>query len=70
MVKHTSFMPTYGNFENQPLSRKPLPIEQSAKAHGPLVSSIALFFLNFCFLHSFLPFLPFTFLSFKNKSIV
>ncbi len=28
MAKHASFMPKYGNFENQPLSRKPQPIEQ------------------------------------------
>ncbi len=28
MAKHASFMPKYGYFENQPLSRKPLPIEQ------------------------------------------
>ncbi len=28
MAKHASFMPKYGNFENQPLSWKPLPIEQ------------------------------------------
>ncbi len=28
MAKHASFMPKYGNFEYQPLSRKPLPIEQ------------------------------------------
>ena len=28
MAKHTSFMPKYGNFENQRLSRKPLSIEQ------------------------------------------
>ncbi len=28
MAKHASFMPIYGNFENQPLSQKPLPIEQ------------------------------------------
>ncbi len=28
MAKHVNFMPKYGNFETQPLSRKPLPIEQ------------------------------------------
>ncbi len=28
IAKHASFMPKYGNFENHPLSRKPLPIEQ------------------------------------------
>ncbi len=28
MAKHANFMPKYGNFENQPLSRKPLHIEQ------------------------------------------
>ncbi len=28
ITKHANFMPKYGNFENQPLSRKPLPIEQ------------------------------------------
>ena len=27
MAMHASFMPKYGNFENQILSRKPLPIE-------------------------------------------
>ncbi len=31
-----SFMPKYGNFENQPVSRKPLPIEQ-AKFRPPEV---------------------------------
>ncbi len=28
MAKRASFMPKYGNFENQPLSWKALPIEQ------------------------------------------
>ncbi len=28
MAKHANSMPKYGNFQNQPLSRKPLPIEQ------------------------------------------
>ncbi len=28
MAKDARFMPKHGSFENQPLSRKPLPIEQ------------------------------------------
>ena len=40
MAKHGSFMPKYGNFENQKLSRKLLPIEHKyAQFRRPVIES-------------------------------